>query len=170
MKRIFNLSLRLAILCIVASAGLSSIYQLTADKIVENQRIELENKLKQVLPEADRFEEVSGRFIGYHNGEQVGIAVRADPQGYGGPISMLIGIDTNDTVTGIAIISHKETPGLGKKIENDAFREQFEGKKDNQVKLNKDSSEGTIDAITAATISSRAVARAVYEALEKDKP
>jgi electron transport complex protein RnfG len=78
---------------------------------------------------------------------------------------MTIGIAPDGTVAGLAIskLDQTETPGLGVKITLPAFRDQFRGKNADAVRLKKDG--GTVDAITAATISSRAVANGVREAL-----
>lgn len=155
------------VVCILASAGLAVVFNVTAERIKENERKELQLKLKEVLPGADRFEETGERFIGYKADAIIGTAVKLSPKGYSGPIRFLLGIDPSLKVLGIAILTHKETPGLGKKIENNKFRDQFAGKGADKLFLTKDSPEGVIHAITAATISSRAVTKAVREALKK---
>src|SRR3989338_6168289 len=74
-----------------------------------------------------------------------------------------IGINKDDTISSVAItkLDQTETPGLGVKITHDSFKNQFKGEKGEELKLKKDG--GAIDAITAATISSRAVANGVKE-------
>lgn len=155
--------------CVIASAGLATVYSLTAERIKNNVKQELQEKLKSVIPDADRFEEKGTEYIGYKDNKKVGVAVRVSPNGYGGPINMLMGVDRNGKILGIAILSHKETPGLGKKIEDQQFRSQFKGKRVEGLILKKDSAEGMIDAITAATISSRAVTDALRETYEEWK-
>ena len=102
---------------------------------------------------------------------KIGIAFRVWPKGYGGPIETLVGLSMDTTVTGIKTATPadglKETPGLGVKVNEPWFKSQFIGKRENEVLLKKDG--GTLDAITAATISSRAVAKGVREGISKYK-
>lgn len=101
-------------------------------------------------------------------GHLVGAAFEAiSPNGYSGEISMLIGVDTAGVVTGVRILKHLETPGLGAKIETPEFRDQFIGasrSKPETWAVKKDG--GTFDQITGATISSRAVTSAIAQGLE----
>jgi len=103
--------------------------------------------------------------------QQIGIVFKVWPQGYGGPIETLVGLARDTTVTGIRPATPaeglKETPGLGVKINEDWFRWQFVGKTESDVLLKKDG--GTLDAITAATISARAVANGVRDGICKYK-
>ena len=124
----------------------------------------------EVFPAARDFEPrtVGGRQVFVAKGEggaPLGLVVTAGPRGYAGPIGMTLGIAPDGTVAGLAIsrLDQTETPGLGVKVTRAAFREQFRGKGAGAVRLKQDG--GTVDAITAATISSRAVADGVREAL-----
>ncbi|MFH1379605.1 MAG: RnfABCDGE type electron transport complex subunit G [bacterium] len=167
MKHILDLSLKLMIVCLAASAGLASVYKLTAERIKLNARKEVERNLFMVLPGSNRFEQKENKFEGFADDQQIGTAVELAPKGYGGKIKMLAGIDRNGTLIAIAILSHTETPGLGKNIEMESFKRQFKGKSHKGMFLKKDSPQGEVDAITAATISSRAVTDAVRKALQK---
>ncbi|HHY45668.1 MAG TPA: FMN-binding protein, partial [Firmicutes bacterium] len=90
-------------------------------------------------------------------------AVKVSSPGYGGPIDAIVGISTDGKVTGVTIIGQQETPGLGSNVSGKRFREGFLGKDVSRpIKLKKDG--GDIDAITGATISSRAVTRGVASA------
>jgi electron transport complex protein RnfG len=95
--------------------------------------------------------------------DPVGIVFRAYPKGYGGKIPVTVGIDLARTITGITIAGQgeilKETPGLGGRVLEPWFAQQFKGKAAGQVKLKKDG--GDIDAITGATVSSRAVCNSI---------
>ncbi len=100
---------------------------------------------------------------------QFGYAVEVAPNGFDGEILMMVGVDLEGRVTGISIISQTETAGLGAEAAADnakgnAFRDQFVGLGVGEVALQKDG--GTLDALTGATISSRAVAEGVKAALE----
>ena len=79
MKHIINLSLRLTVVCVAASAGLAAVYSLTADRIMNNEKQELQEKLKSVIPEADRFEKNDFEYVGYKENEKVGVAVQLSP-------------------------------------------------------------------------------------------
>jgi len=86
---------------------------------------------------------------------------------YGGPVVIKVGIDNNMQVKGVRILEHNETPGLGAKIKDKSFLNQFTGKTGSQLYLKKYSKEGTIDAVTGATISSKAVSDGIREIYEK---
>jgi electron transport complex protein RnfG len=107
-------------------------------------------------------------YIIYSDGEQIGYAFLAVGKGYGGDINILVGLNDDTTLKGITIVSQEETPGLGTRITEPSFTDQFAGLDVNQVALSRDG--GRIDAITGSTISSSAVVEAVREtALEKIK-
>ncbi|MCG8401928.1 MAG: RnfABCDGE type electron transport complex subunit G, partial [Firmicutes bacterium] len=95
-------------------------------------------------------------------GEPVGIAVRTfSPDGYGGEIRLMVGFDTEGVVTGTSVLSHTETPGLGAKMTEESFQAQFRGIDPAREPLAVVKDGGTIDALTAATISSRAFVEAI---------
>ena len=99
--------------------------------------------------------------------ELAGVAFKVvAPEGYSGNIEIMVGIDPQGTVTGIEILTHAETPGLGSKIAEGWFKEQFRGKalENADWRVKKDG--GEFDQITGATISPRAVVKAVKEGLE----
>jgi len=104
----------------------------------------------------------------YADEAEVGFAFLAVGKGYGGNIDILVGLENETTVKGVTIISHLETPGLGARITESSFRDQFAGLNIDDVALKRDG--GQIDAVTGATISSRAVVDAVRAAvMEKVK-
>ena len=84
--------------------------------------------------------------------------------GYSSIINALVGVDLNNKITGIGIISQQETPGLGSNIEKESFLSQFIGKGIEDLNIKKDG--GKIDAVTGATISSRAITSGVRNAIE----
>jgi electron transport complex protein RnfG len=169
MKRIFGLGLILMLFCVISAALLSWVYLLTKPQIELYARETFNNSLREVLPGAETFKETNkdGQIVyhGLSNGTVIGTAFSLAPQGYGGKIKILVGVDKNGKVSGIKILSQNETPGLGANILKPDFLSQFLGKtiKD-PIEPKKD-----IDAITGATISSRAVCRGVKKALEFDQ-
>lgn len=97
------------------------------------------------------------------NGETFGYVVTVAPSGFGGAVNTMIGIDNEGVVTGLRVLSHAETPGLGALSTDPSFYEQFSGKS-GSLAVQKDG--GEIQAITSATITSRAVTDGANEALE----
>ncbi|NLO48438.1 MAG: RnfABCDGE type electron transport complex subunit G [Clostridiales bacterium] len=96
-------------------------------------------------------------------GEQTGWVVGVSPSGFGGAIEMVVGVDKNYLVTGISIISMTETSGLGTNANKDEFKNQFIAQGAG-LAVNKDG--GTIQALTGATVTSRAVTNGVNSAVE----
>ena len=95
-------------------------------------------------------------------GKLVGVAIEEHGAGYGGPIGVLVGFNVaNDTLAGIGTTQLSETPGLGMRVKEPSFREQFAGAK-LPVKLSAQG--GSIDGISGATISSKGVIEAVEKA------
>lgn len=128
------------------------------------------DQLGNIFPEIDEFDynEDNEVYTLYAGGETTGYAFLATGAGYGGDISILVGLEDSETVKGIIILSHIETPGIGDRIENDEFLNQFIGLNINDVSLKRDG--GQVDALASATISSRAVVDTVREtAMEKVK-
>ncbi len=171
MNEIFKKGTVLMAVCIISAGALSSVYKVTKVKIDDNRRASDIKKRQEVLPSAENFieKEIDGKkiWVGVDNdGKEIGIVTKVSPRGYAGPINTTIGIKDDDTISSVAItkLDQTETPGLGVKITHDSFKNQFKGKKGDELKLKKDG--GTIDAITAATISSRAVANGIKEGWE----
>lgn len=173
MKKLIDYALRLLIICIAASGLLAYVYQSTASRIEENVYKEKLLKAKEVLSgRADEIKKVDHDgmefFRGFSKNVLVGTVIETSGTGYGGPIRVLSGIGTDGRIIEIAILSHKETPGLGSKADTPWFKKQFISKGASGVRLKKDLKPGDmdgIDAITSATITSRAVSKAVGEAL-----
>lgn len=171
MNEIFKKGTVLMTVCIISAGALSSVYKVTKIKIDDNMRASDIKKRQEVFPNAVNFieKEIEDKklWVGLDKeGKEVGVVIKVSPRGYAGPINTTIGIKDDDTVSSVAInkLDQTETPGLGTKITKDSFKNQFKGKKGESIKLKKDG--GTIDAITAATISSRAVANGVKEGWE----
>jgi len=168
LRQAIDFALRLLVVCVLSAGSLSWVYQATADRIRENQEKGKTELLKKVLPPAERFETVDkGGFkyeVGYRGEERVGAVFYAEGKGYGGPMQVMVGIGQDGKVIEIILLSHKETPGLGTKAANQEFLSQFLGKSGSFI-LKKDDPSGNIDGVASATISSRAVVKAVGDAL-----
>ncbi|RJQ55820.1 MAG: RnfABCDGE type electron transport complex subunit G [Actinobacteria bacterium] len=169
----------LTLVSVIAGGGLALTYAVTRDRIEEQRRIDEARAFSAALPAAQRPEdfspladalaaarrqhpEVSGVLEGRADGDLKGYVIVAAPRGYGGPVQMAVGIDTQGRVTGVAVISGNETPGLGSQALEPPFLSQFKGKTPDQpVRIGQD-----VDAISGATRSSVAVATGVRMALD----
>ncbi|MFA6315968.1 MAG: RnfABCDGE type electron transport complex subunit G [Elusimicrobiota bacterium] len=171
MKTILDAALRLFLVCAIAAGTLAFVYRGTQARIAENKALERTSRLRWVLPDCTEIESrgTDGEewFAGFSEGRACGYAVETRTKGYGGVMTLLVGVDLEGRVAGFSILSHKETPGLGDKAGKPAFGEQFKGKDAAGLVLKKDSVDGGIDALTAATVTSRAVTRGIREGLER---
>jgi electron transport complex protein RnfG len=168
MKGTVRLALTLLIVCGLAAGALSVVNAVTKERIAAFVLEEQQRARQAVFPGAEDFAETEPgrRWDALQAGQKVGAVVRASVQGYSGTIDVMVGVDAAGVVQGARVLTQTETPGLGAKIVEEAFSAQFTGRTADQVALRKDeSTRGAIDAIAAATISSRAVTRAVRSAL-----
>lgn len=157
MKEMVRFGFILGIICVVAAGLLSGVNLLTKPIILAQALAEENAGLREVLPGADRFEAVKEKeetiyYKGYDkNGKIVGFAFKAAGKGYSSVIEALAGMLSNGKITAIKILSQNETPGLGARIIEPGFVNRFTGISDF----------GGVQAITGATISSRAVIASV---------
>jgi len=178
MSNLLRLVIPVLVTCVVAAAGLSVTYAVTAPKIAEQDRLAEERSLQAVLPDAtftcledsriatemdDASDpvEVLDAFYAAADGEQVGWALKVSSRGYGGPMVVVIGMDTSGSVTGVSILSHNETAGLGTKVMSEEwFLQQFAdlgaGFADDDVR--------SLDVISGSTKSSNGVRNGVAAA------
>ena len=154
---------------VFASVGLVTwTDSITEDKIEEQKEQQIQSMLKEMFPSMSEYTFEDDIYTIYFDGASVGYAFLAVGKGYGGDIDILIGLEDETTIKGITIISQSETPGLGSRIAESSFASTFAGVNIDDVALKKDG--GQIDALTGATISSRAVVEAVrITAMEKVK-
>jgi electron transport complex protein RnfG len=161
----------LLVVCLVAGGALALTHLSLKERIVEVELAEVSRALSEIFPHATSFEKADGYYETLKNGSVIGYAAIAEGAGYGaafgGPdIKLVFGIEPeNKTIIGVRIIIHGETPGLGSKITENEFLEQFQGKGLEEIALRRD--EGEIDAITGATISSRTVVDIIREKMEE---
>jgi len=149
----------LAVIVIVSVVLLIAVNSLTSS-IVESRRVEeITGILKKIFPEMSQYELEDEVYIIYEDGEKAGYAFMASGSGYGGNIDILVGLDSNFGIKGVSILSQTETPGVGTRITESSFTGQFEGLSASDIALKSEG--GKIDAITGATISSRAVVDAI---------
>ena len=172
---IVKITLNLTIICAMAGLILSGVWAVTDPVKTRKEAQEREAALKSLIPEADRIEPVkdivvSGKegtiYRATTGGKAAGYVINTYGRGYSSFINILVAVDQDYRVKGIDILSHKETPGLGDQIEKDWFKGQFKGKTEDHLNVIKGETDTDIQAISGATISSRAVTKAVKEAIE----
>ena len=184
MKDTIKMVSALVIFATVACVGLAFVYEGTKPVIAERAKADLDAALQELFPDADTFEEISlsssnpaVRFDAVYSakkgGQLNGVAVQAASGGFNDDITILAGIGSDGSITGVKILANTETPGLGAnaakpnyyvdKDNETTFYGQFKGMTTN-IAVQKDG--GRVIAITAATITSRAVTLAVSEAVK----
>lgn len=183
MRELLKPVLSLFIICFVVALCLSVVNFYTCDVIAQRAIQDAATVRKQVLPAADFFTEkkdwiprdasssiIREVYLGTASGKPVGLVCTAWSKGYAGEIKVLVGIGLDGTITGVQVIEQKETPGLGAKTKEAAFVRQYQNKKIGTkwvVVKKKPVSEQEIQAISGATISSKAVTLAVQMACER---
>jgi len=172
-KNIIKIGINLMIVSMIGAIILAITNFITAPKI---EKVEKEVKLKArqaVLPSATTFKEFKGKegfFKGVDsNGKFVGYVISCLAEGYGGEFWVMVGVDKDFKIVGINILSNKETPGLGNKIQEDKFQNQYKGKGMENLEVVKIPTKEKIQAVTGATISSKAVTEAVKKGLAELK-
>ena len=168
---ILRLAVTLLAICAVVALALAGVNAITKDKIAANKAAKTAAALEKVLPGVEGLEKMelaadAGIVTGIY-GAGNSYAVEVAPNGFGGAITMMVGI-VDGKVTGISIISHAETPGLGAVASQDtdkgvAFRDQFKGLISG---IAIGDGENQIDSLSGATISSQAIVDGVNAALE----
>ncbi|MGM0530274.1 MAG: RnfABCDGE type electron transport complex subunit G [Bacteroidota bacterium] len=179
-----NMVLTLFIITLAASTTLGFIYELTREPIAEAEMRKRNMAIRQVVPDFSNQPNnesykvaVEGDSLQVYpakqDGELTGLAVSSfTDQGFSGRIRIMVGFRPDGTINNISVLEHAETPGLGDKIEKakSDWSSQFNGKDPEQFNLEVQKDGGDVDAITAATISSRAYCDAVqraYKAFQK---
>ena len=164
-KYILRLTLILFLITAVVAGLLGLVNYLTEDRIDELTRQKAEAAMQEVFP-AGNYEEIPAGEDGItaaYRADDAGYVVRVSVNGFGGAIDMMVGVDNAGTVTGVSIISHGETASLGANCTREDFRARFVGASDT-LAVSKDG--GSIDALTGATVTSRAVVSGVNLALD----
>jgi electron transport complex protein RnfG len=163
-KRILRISIPLILICIVSGATLTASNDLTKERIDAVEQRAINESLSMIFPGAS-FNKTDDYYIARMNGEEIGYAFIAEGRGYSSTIQTMVGMYQNGTISRIYVISQTETPGLGTRIAEPDFTNQFSGKPTEDIRLRKDG--GLIDAITGATISSRAITEIVRTRAEE---
>lgn len=175
MKENFKLGRTLLIITAIAGILLGFANDLTKDAILENSKINKED-LKAVLPQAEAIkdidftetETVKEVYEAVNGNEVVGHVLKVTSKGFHGAIDFVIAISKEDKVSGIRVLSHGETPGLGAKITEEKFTTRFTNKpiaEDLEAVKITPSADNEVEAISGATTSSKATVSAVNDAI-----
>ncbi len=159
-------------ICLCASLVLSFTYKMTQAKILEQMTADEKNALSEVFPQATSFEEKilddKPYYLAKKDGHDLGYITKIQAKGYSSTIVIMAGFDKAGEIKGVEVLSQQETPGLGAKIveikssdKKPWFLEQFKGKKTSELDLK------NIQAITSATITSKAVLDSVKKSVEE---
>jgi len=163
MREIFKFGFILGTICVVAAGLLAGVNSVTSRKIISQAQAEEESSLRDVLPEASRFEPVKkGEEVLYYKaidkeGKLIGVVFKASAKGYSSNIQTITGMLKDGKINAVKVLSQEETPGLGARVSEPEFTVQFKHTYDFSG----------VQAITGATISSRAVIESVRKKAEE---
>jgi electron transport complex protein RnfG len=166
MKEMLRYGFILALICAISGGLLAGVNMLTKPKIAQQKANEEKAALEEVMPQADRFELMKGEgkpdyYKAFDkSGTFLGVVFKSSAKGYSSTIEVLTGMLKSGKIVAIKVLSQNETPGLGSQVSDNKFTGQFSGK---------DSALSDVQAITGATISSRAVINSVKEKAKEIK-
>lgn len=167
---ILKIGLNLTVACLISGLIIAGVYYVTAP-VAAQERENLKNKaMQELVADAQEFRPVAGHaewYVAIKDGKTVAYVVPAESKGYGGAIKMLAAVTPDGKVVDFKILAHNETPGLGDKANEPKFSKQFAGKTAEDLEVVKTPTDKNIQALTGATITSRAVTRGIREAVEQ---
>ena len=172
---LFNMVAVLFTITLIASAGVGAVNMITEEPIAAAKSAAEQEAVKNVLPEFDTVEATQIDSLAVvvnkatKGGEVVGYAIKCEANGFSGAVKLMVGFDTKGTILNVDVLEQKETPGLGTKmtIKGDTIKNpllKLNGKEAPKTDLRVKKDGGDVDALTAATISSRAYTAAVAQA------
>jgi len=166
----------LAVVAIISGISLAAVYKYAMPKIEVNVKNETTSAIENIFPEGKDIKPVKGDenmfSVKDKSGKLLGYALIAEGNGYQGTIKMVAGVDENfKTMSGMEVLESQETPGLGAEIANKPFAGQFTNlaitHEIEYVKNQKTTQPYQIEAITGATISSRAVVNILNQSIDE---
>jgi electron transport complex protein RnfG len=170
-----NMFLTLLVVTALSSLAASAVYNITKEPIAKVQHEKQQKAIREVMPGFTNYKVIrvmpeDGKdsitvYKGFKDEKVIGAAVETyTNKGYSGLVKLMVGFKPDGTITNIEVLEQKETPGLGTKMTTEKFKGQFKGKNPANFKIQVTKDGGDVDAITAATISSRAFCDAVTRA------
>ncbi|MBI5694477.1 MAG: RnfABCDGE type electron transport complex subunit G [Nitrospirae bacterium] len=176
MNDMLKITVNLTVICALAGVILAFVWAETDPVRVAEEARERELALKELMPSADMITPIKDVVIADKEnvvyeatagGKTIGYVVSSAGKGYSSYIKLLVAVNPDYKVTGIEVLGHAETPGLGDRIQEDWFKSQFTGKGVDNLVVVKQETDTDIQAISGATISSRAVTLGVKDAVVK---
>ena len=170
-----NMLIALMVITIVSGGVLGYVYGLTKptiDQVEANKNLKainevLKSDVEIVKTETQDIDDLTYNLAYDAEGNFIGAAIKTySMNGFGGKVELMVGMLANGVINKVSVLSQAETPGLGANMVNEKFKGQFSGKDPKQFMLKVKKDGGDVDAITAATISSRAVSEAVKKAAD----
>lgn len=181
MRKYIELPLKLFLITFILGLILGVTYMYTKEPIAEQRERQLTESRQQAFPGAE-FETVDMNdwqdlvsaegaqikevFTATRQGEFAGYVVSVISKGYGGDMEVIVGVGADQHIMGLVLASHNETAGLGANATKDYFTDQFDGKLTPVLANDDPGSDQAIDALTGATITSRAVTEGVDAVVE----
>jgi len=176
-----NMALSLVVITLVAGLSLGFINDLTLEPKAKAKLLKKTNALKTVLPvfdnnlvaEAYKIKTADVKdsielYPAFKQNELVGVAITGSSEkGFSGLVKLMVGFRPDGTIENIAVLEQKETPGLGTKMKDEKFLKQFRGKDPSSFNLKVSKDGGQVDALTGATISTRAFSEATQMAYDE---
>jgi electron transport complex protein RnfG len=157
--------------CLISGVILAVTYYFTNPIAIEKNKMLEKQAMQSLAPSAADFEAIDGHdgwFAAKNGAEVVAYVIPAENKGYGGTIRMLVAVSADGRVIDYSILASNETPGLGDGAAKDYFRDRIKGKTADALVVVKDPSNTVnVDALTGATITSRAVTEGVRKAAEE---
>ena len=168
---ILQIAMNLTAACLISGIILASTYFVTHPIAVEKSKMLEQQAMKDLVADAEAFDSVKGK-EGWYAAEKAGnviaYIVPSESKGYGGTIKMLVAVAADGTVIDYNILTMNETPGLGDNAAKDFFRDRMKGKDAKALVVVKDpSNKKNVQALTGATITSRAVTKGVKQAVDE---
>ena len=174
---LFNMVAVLFSITLIASAGVGAVNMITADAIAEAKAVATKQAIANVLPEFDSSEQSEQTiddmpmkvYTATKGDDVVGYAVESmTKDGFGGVIRMMVGFTADGKINNVNVLEQAETPGLGTKMcdQDNALLSSIQGRNSWEVEFKVKKDGGELDALTAATISSRAYYNAVARAYQ----
>ncbi|HEY8805524.1 MAG TPA: RnfABCDGE type electron transport complex subunit G [Clostridium sp.] len=168
---IFQIAINLTVTCFISGAIIAATYFITAPVAVKTAEGIKTDAMKSLVKNAQKFDPVKNKkewFAAEKDGKVIAYVVPAESKGYGGAIQMLVSVTPQGKIIDFNILESKETPGLGDNASKDPFRNEFKGKGTKDLVVVKDPTKvNNIQAMTGATISSRAVTKGIKEAVQQ---
>lgn len=163
----------LAAACVISGIIISLTYYFTAPTAARKSELLKIESMHVLVTNADEFQAVKDKaqwFAAEKAGKIEAYIVPEEVKGFGGTIKLIVAVTPDGKVESYDILSHNETPGLGDNAAKNSFKKQFAGKTSKDLTVVKDPSKTeNIQAITGATITSKAVTKAVKAAVEEVK-